>query len=207
MKKVVFFILATVMAVGVFSQPAKEGTVKFNKNDVSAIIYETADYDVKTTTAALKARLEKDAKLKGTNVSGFRCYQAQPFAEFGALNYDIYTKVVTTGKKKNLKTVIYLLVSKGNENFESEAKDPELAANMKAFLDNFVATYLRRFDIEQKYQNQTKLIAKLEKEQKSLTSDKNKLQKQLEEKEKAITAKQAEVAKAKALLNTLNESR
>ena len=207
MKKVVFFISTMVMAVSVFSQSAREGTSQFNKNDVPAIIYETADYDVKTTAAALTARLEKDAKLKGTNVSGFRCYQAQPFAEFGMLNYDIYTKVITTGKKKNLKTVIYILVSKGNENFESAAKDSELAENVKAFLNNFVATYLRQFDIEQKYQNQTKIIAKLEKEQKSLVSDKNKLQKQLEDKEKAITAKQAEIAKAKALLNTLNESR
>ena len=203
MKKVAFFILTMTMAVSVFSQSAREGTVKFNKKEVPVIIYETTDYDVKVTTAALKARLEKDAKLKGTNASGFRFYQAQPFAEFGALNYDIYTKVATVGKKKSLKTVIYLLVSKGNENFEAAAKDPELTANVKAFLDNFAATYLRQFDIEQKYQNQTKLIAKLEKENKSLISDRDKLKKQLDEKEKAISAKQDEITKAKALLNSL----
>lgn len=207
MRKVAFFILTMSVSVGVFSQSAKEETVKYNKMNVPGISYETSDYDVKTTTAALKARLEKDARLKGTNMNGFRYYPAQPFAEFGTLNYDIYTKVATTGKKKNLKTVIYLLVSKGNENFESASQDPELAANMKAFLDNFVAVYLRQFDIEQKYQNQTKLVAKLEKELKSLNSDKNKLSKQLEDKEKAIVAKQSELSKAKALLNTLNQSR
>jgi hypothetical protein len=207
MRKVAFFILTMTMTVSVFSQSAKEETIKYNKTSVPGISYETADYDVKVTTAALKNRMEKDARLKGTNMNGFRFYPAQAFAEFGNLNYDIYTKVVTTGKKKSLKTVIYLLVSKGNENFESAAKDPELSANMKAFLDNFVATYLRQFDIEQKYQAQTKLIAKLEKELKSLGSDKSKLQKQLEEKDKAIIEKQNDITKANALLNTLNQSR
>ena len=207
MKKVVFFIMMMTMAVSVFPQSAKEGIVKFNKRDVPVIYYETSDYDVKVTTEALKNRLEKDARLKGGNASGFRLYAAQPFAEFGTSNYDIYTKVATVGKKKNQKTIIYLLVSKGNENFETAAENPELATNLKTFLDNFVATYLRQFDVEQKYQNQIKVIAKLEKEHKSLTSDKAKLQKQLEDKEKEITAKENEIAKAKALLNNLNSSR
>ena len=207
MKKVAFLILTMTVSVSVFSQSAREAIVKFNKQDVPCISYETADYDAKVTTAALKNRLEKVAKLKGGNASGFRFYPSQAFVEFGTLNYDIYTKVVSMGKKKNQKTVIYLLVSKGNENFESAAKDPELAANMKAFLDNFVTTYLRQFDIELKYESQKKLIAKLEKEHKSLNSDKAKLEKQLEKTEKAITAKQDEITKAKSLLNSLDQSR
>jgi len=140
-------------------------------------------------------------------MNGFRFYQGQPFAEFGVLNYDIYTKVITTGKKKNLKTVIYLLVSKGNENFESAAKDPELAESVKIFLNNFAATYLRQFDTEQKIQNQAKLIEKLEKENKSLLKDKEKLKKQVEENEKAISTNQAELQKAKNNLNSLKQSK
>ena len=117
MKRVVFFISAMVVAVSAFSQSATVGTVKYNKMDVPCISFTTSDYDAKVTEAALKERLEKVARLKGGSASGFRYYQAQPFAEFGPLNYDIYTKVVTTGKKNNQKTVIYLLISKGNENF------------------------------------------------------------------------------------------
>ena len=207
MRKVTFFIMAMAMTVSVFSQSAREGTVEFNKKNVPAICYETADYNVKTTTEALKNRFEKEAKLKGGSASGFRFYQSQPFVEFGTSNYDIYTKVTTVGKKKSLKTVIYILVSKGNENFETAAENPELAANTKTFLDNFVATYLRQFDIEQKAQNQAQIISKLEKEYKSLTSDKEKLQKQLQDKEKAITAKEEEITKAKAILNNLKSSK
>ena len=207
MKKVAFLILTMTMTISVFSQSARESTVKFNKQDVPCISYETADYDAKVTAEALKNRMEKIAKLKGGNASGFRFYPAQVFAEFGTLNYDIYTKVISIGKKKNQKTVIYLLVSKGNENFESASKDSELTANIKAFLDDFVATYLRQFDTELKFQSQKKLIAKLEKEHKSLNSDKEKLQKQLEDKEKAITIKQDEITKAKSLLNSLDQSR
>ena len=203
MKKVVFLFSAMMVAVSVFSQSATEETVKYNKMSVPGVSFVTADYDVKVTAAALKARLEKDARLKGTNVNGFRFYQAQPFAEFGALNYDIYVKVATTGKKKDLKTVIYLLVSKGNENFESAAKDPELTANMKNFLNNFVATYLRQYDTEQKIQNWGKIIKKLEKENKSLLSNREKLKKQTEENEKAISKNQTELQKAKSALNSL----
>jgi hypothetical protein len=207
MRRVTFLIAAMMTAVSVFSQSANEATVKYNKVNVPGFSYETSDFDVKVTAAALKARFEKEAKLKGSNVNGFRYYQGQPFAEFGSLNYDIYTQVVTTGKKKNLKTVIYLLVSKGNENFEAAAKDPELAENIKMFLNNFVATYLRQFDTEQKIENQEKVIAKLEKENKSLISDRDKLKKQLEEKEKAISTNQSELQKAKNSLNSLKQSK
>ena len=203
MKRVVFFISAMMVAVSVFSQSATVETVQYNKMNVPGISFSTQDYDVKTTTEALKTRLEKDAKLKGANANGFRLYQAQPFAEFGTLNYDIYTKVVTVGKKKNQKTVIYILISKGNENFEVAAKDPELTENVKRFLNDFVANYLRQYDISQKMQELEKTIKKLEKENKSLISNKEKLKKQTEDNDKAIAKNQAELQKAKEMLNSL----
>jgi regulator of replication initiation timing len=205
MKKVVFFISAMMVAGSVFSQSATVETVQYNKMKVPGVCFATPDYDVKTTAAALKARLEKDAKLKGSNANGFRFYQAQPFVEFGTLNYDIYIKVAAVGKKKNLKTVIYLLVSKGNENFESAAKDQELTENAKRFLNDFVANYLRLYDTQQKIQDLTKTIKKLEKENKSLNSNKEKLKKQTEENEKEIAKNQSELQKAKEILNSLKE--
>ena len=204
MKRAAFFILTMTMAVSVFAQSAKEENIKFNKMTVPGFSYETTEFDDKTTADALKARMEKDAKLKGFNMKGFRLYQSQPFAVLGALNYDIYTKVAAVGNKKNRKTVIYLLVSKGNENFEAAAKDQELATNVKTFLNDFAAVYLRQYDTEQKYQAYTKLLAKLEKEHKSLNSDKANLNKQLEKKEKEIIDKEAEITKVKGLLNSLN---
>jgi len=203
MKRIVFFISAMMITVSVFSQSATVETVQYNKMNVPCISFSTQGYNVKTTTAALKSRLEKDAKLKGTSANGFRLYQAQSFAEFGTLNYDIYTKVVTVGKKKNQKTVIYLLVSKGNENFEAAAKDPELTENVKRFLNDFVANYLRQYDISQKMQELEKTIKNLEKENKSLTSSKEKLKKQTEDNEKAIAKNQAELQKVKEALNSL----
>jgi peptidoglycan hydrolase CwlO-like protein len=207
MKREFFLFAAMMVSVTVFSQSATETTVKYNKMDVPGVSFVTSDYNVKVTAEALKARLEKDARLKGSNANGFRFYQAQPFAEFGSLNYDIYVKVATTGKKKDLKTVIYLLVSKGNENFESGAKDIELIENVKTFLNNFVATYLRQYDIEMKIQSQAKLIKKLEKENKSLLSSRDKLKKQTEENERAITKNQNDLQKAKGDLNTLKNSK
>jgi len=207
MKRGMFLFSAMMVAATVFSQSATEEMIKYNKTNVPGVSYATPNYDVKVTAAALKARLEKDAKLKGANMNGFRYYQAQPFAELGPLNYDIYVKVATIGKKKDLKTVIYLLVSKGNENFESSAQNPELVNNMKNFLNDFAATYLRQYDTDQKIQSQSKVIEKLEKENKSLLSNREKLKKQTEENEKAISTNQGELQKAKNALNSLKSSK
>ncbi len=202
-----FFISVMMIYACGFSQIAKEETIPFDKRSVPGVSIEVPGYDVKVTAAALQDRLERSAKLKGSSMKGFRYYQSQPFSEFGTLNYDIYTQVVTVGKKKYAKTAVYLLVSKGNENFVTPTSDPELVHRMKGFLNHFVTTHLRQYDIDQKTQEQTKMITKLEKENKTLISDRDKLKQQLDDKEKAILTKQDELTNAKNALSTLKESR
>jgi hypothetical protein len=190
-----------------FTQTAMDEMINFDKRSVQGVSIILSDYDVKLTTAAMQSRLEHVSGLKGTTMKGFRYYQSQPFADFGTLNYDIYTKVTTFGKRKDQKTIVYLLVSMGNENFVTTANNPQLVEDMKSFLNNFADTYLRQYDIDQKSDAQTKIITKLEKETKTLTLERDKLKKQLEEKDKKIIMKQDELTKAKELLNSLKTTR
>ena len=203
MKKIVFFIAASLITSATIAQTAQDGTVQFDKvNNYSGVTLEVPGYDIKTIQGALQKRFEVTGGLKGTNSGKFRAYLSQAFSDFGPQNYDIYSQVIEAGKKKDKKTIVCLLVSKGNNNFVTPASDPDIIANMKTFLNNFPA-YLKNYDTELKASELQKNIAKMEKEHKSLNADKEKLQKQLDKKNTDIQQKQDELNKAKELLNTL----
>ena len=204
MKKFAFLIAVSLLTSVAFAQTVREEFIPFDKeNNYSGVVLDVPNgFDVKTVQGALQNRFEQVSKLKGSNTGKFRAYLAQAFPEFGLLNYDIYTQVTEVGKKKDKKTVVYLLVSKGNMNFANSSTDPEIIAGMKNFLTEFLP-YLKAYDTSLKAKEQEKLIAKLEKEHKSLVSDQEKLQKQLDNKGTEITKKQDEIQKAKELLQTL----
>lgn len=203
MKKLVFFIAASLITSVAIAQTAQDGIIQFDKtSSYSGVTLDVTGYDIKVTQGALQNRFETTSGLKGSNSGKFRAYLAQAFPDFGSQNYDIYTQVIETGKKKDKKTIINLLVSKGNNNFVTPASDPDIISNMKIFLNNFT-TYLKEYDTSVKAAEQQKNIAKMEKEYKSLNSDKEKLQKQMDKKNAEIQQKQEELNKAKELLNTL----
>ena len=206
MKKIVFFIAVSFTASIAMAQTAKDGIIPFDKNNnYSGVTLEVSGYDIKTIQGALQSRFETTGGLKGSNSGKFRAYLAQSFSDFGSQNYDIYTQVTETGKKKDKKITVYLLVCKGNKNFVTPASDPDIIANMKTFLNNFIS-YLKDHDTGLKATEQQRSITQLEKEQKSLNADKEKLQKQMDKKNIEIQQKQDELNKAKELLNILKPS-
>lgn len=209
MKKIVFFIVASFITSAAIAQTARDGVIiAFDKNNsYSGVSIDIpAGYDVKTVAAALQKRFETVSGLKGSSSGSFRAYLGQAFPDFGPLNYDIYTQATEIGKKKDKKMVVYLLVSKGNNNFVTIASDPDVVENMKVFLNKFPA-FLKEYQTSEKAKEQEKIIAKLEKENKSLLSDKEKLQKQMEKKDSEIQKKQDELNQAKNLLKTLKPTK
>ena len=194
MKKCLILILGIALSMTVMAQTAQETTVEFNKKHVQGVCVSFKDYSQDIVKGALTNRLEKDAALKGSNVKGWRAYLSQQFMELGTKNFDIYTNVVTIGKKKDQQVVVYLLVSTGNENFVTSASEKDVIDNAKNFLNNFVA-YVRTHDINVKIDNQNELIAKLKKEYESLTADKEKMQNQIKDLEKKIISKEDEISK------------
>ena len=194
MKKSLILILGIALSMTVMAQTAQETTVEFNKKHVQGVCVSFKDYSQDIVKGALTNRLEKDAALKVSNVKGWRAYLSQQFMELGTKNFDIYTNVVTIGKKKDQQVVVYLLVSTGNENFVTSASEKDVIDNAKNFLNNFVA-YVRTHDINVKIDNQNELIAKLKKEYESLTADKEKMQNQIKDLEKKIISKEDEISK------------
>jgi len=205
MKKIALFIVLGLITTLAFAQSAQNTMIEFNKTKVPGIVVSLIDYDVATVQAALSARMERIGGLKGSNSKGFRMYAGQIFTDFGNTKFDIYTRVCP-GSKKDRDIIINLMVSSGFENFVSQSSDPELNQKMLDFLTYFANIFLKEFDIKQKIDAQTSALEKMEKEYKSLVSDREKLKKDLENKEKAIENKAAEIAKTKETLGTLKNS-
>ena len=205
MKKIAFFIVLGLVTTFAFAQNAQNTMIEFNKVRVPGVVVSLINYDIATVQTALSARMERIGGLKGSNSKGFRMYAGQIFTDFGDTKFDIYTKV-SSGTKKDHDIIIYLMVSSGFENFISQSSDPELNQKMLDFLTNFANIFLKEFDIKQKIDTQTSALEKMEKEHKSLVSDRDKLKKDLENKEKAIENKATEIAKTKETLEILKNS-
>ena len=203
MKKIIAFILLGIVSTFSYAQTAQNTMIEFNKVRVPGVIISVTTYDVETVKAALKARLERIGGLKGSTSKGFTMYPGQIFVNFDPVKkYDIYTKI-DAGSKKDNDVIISLMVSSGNENFISVADNPELNQKMLDFLTDFVANSLKDFDILKKTTDLSAALDKLEKEYKSLVSDRDKLKKDLENKEKAVANKEDEIAKTKQALDAL----
>jgi len=207
MKKFLFFILMT-LGFATYAQTAQSTQVEYNKTNVPGVSIAIAGYDAAFIQNALIQRLEKNAGLKGANSKEFRVYLSQNYPDFGTLNYDIYTLVKKASKKDSFITV-YLLVSKGNNNFVSQNMDSELTDRMKEFLTNFVP-FLKDFERIQKMDQIAGNIKQLEKEHTALVKDRDKLQKEFlsaekkyKDKEKEVNAKANELEKAKTALDAL----
>ena len=200
MRKLTLLIVATLIASVTFAQSAKEATIAFDKStNYTGVIIEVPGYNVKTAQDALTNRMEQVGKLKGTNSGKFRAYLAQQFAEFGQLKYDIYTQVVEEGDKNYKRTMVHLLVSKGNMNFVNSTSDPEVIESMKVFLEDFLV-HIKAYDLTIKISEHEKLVAKYEKEEKSLQDDLAKMKRQMEDKELEISRKQTELQNTKDAL-------
>jgi len=202
MKKIMFFIAAMLITSVVFAQTIRDEHIAFDKdNSYFGVVLDVSGYEEEVVEDALASRFEQVTK-KSSKSGKFRIYKGQAFREFGPLNYDIYTQIVRVGKKKDNRVAVQLLVSKGNMNFVSPSTDSDVIDGMRSFLKGFV-DYLQEYDTSLKAVAQDKVISKLEKDAKSLVSDKEKLQKQLADKENEIIKKQEEIQKAKELLQTL----
>ncbi len=86
--------------------------------------------------AALRGRLERAGLGRPkSGGKGILLYEGAKWAEFSNTQVDIYAMV---DAERDTKSNIILLVSKGYDNYVTEASDPELFTRLKAFLDGLL---------------------------------------------------------------------
>lgn len=143
------------------------------------------DYSTVEVTGALEKKFidlkfPKAAKAK----DGFTLYKGVLMPEISTVKLDLYAKVVPNGTANSS---LYIILSKGYDNYISKTTDPEIIANTLNFLNGFnknAAAF--RYGIEIEKQNAVikdveKRIKKSESDKESLEKTKSKIQSKIGE--------------------------
>jgi len=180
MKKI-FLVIALVTAGVHFTkaQDVREHTIRLKKTDVPAF---TANYNYPKSVVkkVLADRLAAMGLHHKKSQKGFNVYKESVWQQITDTKEDIYTKISGSAQR----SVVYILISKGYDNYISSATDPGTSEKVKAFL-----TALEK-DMRT-YQHQLVVAAQqkeLEQQQKKEHKLREELERQISETQKAQAA-------------------
>lgn len=163
-------------------------TVKFNKADKPALMLylpynqEVAEGTILTKLKEIGFEPESKGSLfwKQNKVDGYYAFKGVVLKPDSSTNVltDLYFKVDRRGSKKDNQSVIYLMTSKGADNFVTDASDAATYSAAQKFLNGFVsetATYKHTLDV----QAQEETVKKAEKKLSDLLGDEQDLNKKI----------------------------
>jgi hypothetical protein len=146
---------------------------------------------------------------KKNKLDGFYVFNGVELAALNNQKLDMYFKVDPKSKKQRNQSIVYLLVSKGYDNFISPEADSATFAAATAFLNGFVAgtaSYRLNLDIEEQekvVKASEKKLADLEEDDKDLTRKIEELQAELRNKKDEKVMQEKEIANQKMKLEEL----
>ncbi len=207
MLKLLFSFLCTALfTIASFAQ-ARSAFIKFKDAQRPSVVYEFA-FPEKTVEKAVDDKMEK-LGYKGKQSKGFVVYNGVTLSELGNQPLDMYFKF--DGRREN--TTVYLMLSKGNENFISESDDASTIDNAKSFMQTLIPG-IEAYDLEQQIAKQENDFKKAEKRYQKLVNDADDLQKakikiegKIEENPKDQKDQQAEIEKQRQIFETLKSKR
>lgn len=209
------FFCATVSAQSVST------SIKFDKaNKQGLMLYlpysqEVAEGTILTKLKEIGFEPESTGSLfwKQNKVNGFYVYKGVVLKGDNPQIVDLYFKVDRRGSKKDNQSVMYLLTSKGGENFITDATDGAAYAAAQKFLNGFTsetATYKHTLDVqaqEETVKKAEKKFADLQKEERELNEKISKLQEDLRKNKEAQVAQQSTIESEKRKLDEIRGSK
>jgi len=188
------------------AQSLQETTIKFDKNQVNAVV---AEYKRPESVMedALEVQLDKEELGKSGKKKGFLLYSNTTWKRMGLYSLDVYFKV--DGNKS--KSTITVFISKGYNNFITSASDPEIFNKVKEFLTGLESTAADvQFALDVKEQEQR--VADAEKnynraveENDDLVKEKQKLENKITQQGSEIENKKKELEDHKQKLNGMKQ--
>lgn len=198
-------------------------TVKFNKADrPSLMLYLPYNEEVAEGTIVSKLKetgFQPETKgslfWKQDKTDGYYVYKGVVLKDAAGQNQlvDLYFKVDRRGNKRDNQSVIYMLTSKGSENFITSASDTGTYAAAQNFLNGFVAqtaTYKHGLDVtaqEETVKKAEKKMTDLMDEEKDLNKKIAKLQDDLAKNKQAQTNQQATIDGERKRLDDLKAAK
>lgn len=189
-----------------FSQ-AILSTTEYNKSVKPAVSVEIP-FPESTISDAIKDSLNK-LGYKSKDAKDFFVFKGVKLPVLGSDTYDLYFNVDKKSRKDKDHSTVTLMVSKGYENFISDATDPDLIENAKTYLNNLVET-VAAYDLELQIKDQNESVKKATKKLADLVGTSEDLQKKKAAIEQSIidntnaqAAQKAEIEKQTQILQTL----
>jgi hypothetical protein len=210
MKALLLLLIAGTITKASFSQ-AHIQKVEYLNTNRDAIVNEIP-FTEKTISMAIADTLEK-LGFKGKSSKGYMIYQGVKIAALGNEAYDLYFSIDRKSRKEKDVSSVTLLISKGIDNFITDATDQQLMQKAISYM-NDLKLLAAAYELEQEIRDQDIVLAKTEKKAVSLVADmddlekkKKKLDEQIADNKKAQAAQQAELLKQKQILDNLRSRR
>jgi hypothetical protein len=182
------------------AQDAKVASVEFNKQSQPAV---SADFEMSGSVAegAIKKKLS-DAKIKGGSTkNGFITYQEVIIPEIRAEKMDVYFKV----EDRKTSSTVYMLTSKGYENFMNKDSDPEVINRTIAYL-NAMKKDIFSYGYNEEIAKQEDKLKDLEKDLKKSIKNGESLNKDKAKTENKATENRNEIGQLKANMDNQNKT-
>src|SRR5688572_15612743 len=201
-------LLLLLLAIGVSaSAQSVSTTVKFNKTDKPALMLylpysqEVAESAILTKLKEIGFEPESTGTLlwKQTKVDGFYAFKGVTLKGDKTEVVDLYFRVDRRGSKKDHQSVMYLMTSKGGDNFVPATSENSTFASSQRFLNGFVsetASYQHTLDLKAQEETLVKAEKKLTillDDEKILNEKITKLQEELKKNKDAQINQQAHV--------------
>lgn len=198
-KTAILLLLGIVMTCNLFAQKPNKEIITIDKQNLPGYSVQFPDLSADVLEGAIAAHLSK-LGLKAGKSAGFTYYHNQNIPKMGTLNYDIYTKVVSEGKKKDNRSKLIFVVTKGNMNPVTEPEDQEIISKIIAFLEEFIPSAYA-YNVEEKIATLEKDLTKQQKQLESTKKKRDKQQSKIEGLSKDITDKQSRIGKTQEDIN------
>lgn len=212
-------LLSLVLVAFCFAASAQSvsTTVKYDKDNKQGLMLylpysqEVAEGTILTKLKEIGYQPESKGSLfwKQNKVNGFYVYKGVTLRGDNPQVVDLYFKVDRRGSKKDNQSVMYLLTSRGSENFINDASDTAAYAAAQNFLNGFTtetASYKHTMDIqaqEETVKKAEKKLSDLQDEERDLNKKITKLQDDLRKNKEGQVSQQASIEAERKKLDDL----
>lgn len=179
------FTLLVLLGISAIAFPqVKDGTVTMNKIDRPAVIGEF-EYEASIVNAVILEDMKYQGFGKGDSFKGFQKYAGIQFAQLSSEKIDFYFKVDSKSKKEKDKSIAYVVISKGYDNFVTSSSDPAIIEAAKQYLSGLLDKFGQQ-KIKLAIEDQKVIVDKADKKLNSLVVNAETLKTKLKEVEDSI---------------------
>lgn len=184
-------------------------TAEYNKLTKPALLI-NIPYTSETVSGAIIDTLNKlGYKSSKDKDKDYIVFKGVRLAALGEGSYDLYFNTDRMSKREKDKSTLYMLISKGYDNFVSDETDHNVIEGAKNFL-NGLTDMTAAYDLELQIKDQQETLQKAERKLQSLKNDaddlqkkKQKIEQDIADNQKAQIDQQSEIEKQKGILGTL----